>query len=192
MTRQYVDAFIAKDAKAMFFVVGNTGANGIQPRPSDAQYAASKGMILGNHTWDHKDLTTLSSTGQTDEMQRQKDLAQTTTGQTERTVRPPYGSYTSTTYMLARNLGMELVTWTDDTKDWQDPSASTTVNFVLSRASNQDIFLMHDGHANTLTAIPQILDGLKSRGLCVGKLVPATTSIPNEWGDPQFVKVVPF
>lgn len=192
MTREYVDAFIAKDAKAMFFVVGNTGANGIQPRPSDAQYAASKGMILGNHTWDHKDLTTLSSTGQTDEMQRQKDLAQTTTGQTERTVRPPYGSYTSTTYTLARNLGMELVTWTDDTKDWQDPSASTTVNFVLSRASNQDIFLMHDGHANTLTAIPQILDGLKSRGLCVGKLVPATTSIPNEWGDPQFVKVVAF
>jgi len=176
----------------MFFFVGNTGANGLQPRPADAQYAASKGMLLGNHTWDHTDLTTLSSAGQTDEMKRQKDLALSTTGQTEQVMRPPYGDYTSTTYTLARNLGMELVTWTDDTKDYTDPAVSTTVNFVLSRASNQDIFLMHDGHANTLAAIPQILDGLKSRNLCVGKIIPATTSIPNEWGDPQFVRVVPF
>jgi peptidoglycan/xylan/chitin deacetylase (PgdA/CDA1 family) len=125
-------------------------------------------------------------------MKQQKDLALSTTGQTEQTIRAPYGSYTATTYTLARNLGMELVTWTDDTKDYTDPSVSTTVNFVLNRAANQKIFLMHDGHANTLAAIPQILDGLKARNLCPGKIVPASTSIPNEWGDPQFVRVVPF
>jgi peptidoglycan-N-acetylglucosamine deacetylase len=193
LTRQYVDAYVNKGAKTMFFFIGTDGGDhGMQPRPSDAQYAASKGMVIGDHTWDHKDLATLSSTAQTDEMKRQKDLAQSLTGQTETVMRAPYGSYTSTTYTLARNLGMELVTWTHDTKDWQNPSVSTIVNFVLNNARDQTIFLMHDGHANTLSAIPQILDGLKSRGFCSGKIVPATTSIPNEWDDPQFVKVVPF
>jgi peptidoglycan/xylan/chitin deacetylase (PgdA/CDA1 family) len=196
LTRQYVDAFTAKGSQAMFFFVGvspNTGW-GMQARPSDAQYAASKGMVLGDHTWDHKDLATLTNTAQQDEIRRQKDLAQSLTSQTETVIRAPYGSYTGQTYTNARAVGMELMTWTDDTKDWQDPAVSTTVNFVLNRAANQKIFLMHDGHANTLSAIPQILDGLKARNLCVGKIVPTdgSSQIPNEWGDPQFVRVVPF
>jgi len=188
MTRYYVDAFTARDEKAMFFFVGDH----VQARPSDAQYASSNGMVIGNHTWDHPDMATLSSAAQSDQLKRGKDIVHSTTGQVEDVFRPPYGSYTATTYTLARNLGMALVSWTDDTKDYTDPSTAATVNFVLSRAADQKIFLMHDGHANTLAAIPRILDGLKAIGLCSGKIVPSTTPIPDEWGDPQYVRVVPF
>jgi peptidoglycan/xylan/chitin deacetylase (PgdA/CDA1 family) len=188
MTRQYVDAFTARGDKAMFFFIGDN----VQARPSDAQYASSNGMVIGNHTWDHPDLATLPRAAQTDELKRQKDIVQSTTGQAENVFRPPYGAYTGTTYTLARNLGMDLVSWTDDTKDYTDPSTAATVNFVLSRAADQKIFLMHDGHANTLAAIPQILDGLTAKGLCSGKIVPSATPMPNAWGDPQYVRVVPF
>jgi len=172
----------------MFFMMGNH----MEERPSDAAYVVSKGMVLGDHTYDHQDLASLSNTAATSELSRQKTIAQNQTGQIENVFRPPYGSYTGTTYTLGNNLGLSLVSWTHDTKDYTDPPTSQTVNFVLNNAANQRIFLMHDGHANTLAAIPAILDGLKAKGLCSGKIVPATTSIPNEWGDPQFVRVVAF
>lgn len=172
----------------MFFTMGNH----MEERPSDAAYVVSKGMLLGNHTYDHPDLASLSDSAVTSQLSRQKTIAQNQTGQVENVFRPPYGSYTSKTYTLGSSLGLSLVTWTHDTKDYTDPPTSQTVNFVVSNAADQRIFLMHDGHANTLAAIPGILDGLRAKGLCSGKIVPATTSIPNEWGDPQLVRVVAF
>jgi peptidoglycan/xylan/chitin deacetylase (PgdA/CDA1 family) len=188
LTRQYVDAFVAKGAKAMFFMQGNH----LQERPGDAAYVASKGMLLGDHTFDHPDLATLTNAQVTSQLSRQKTIAQNQTGQVEQVFRPPFGSYKASTYDLGNNLNMSLVSWTHDTKDYEDPPTTQTVNFVLNNAKNQTIFLMHDGHPNTLAAIPRILDGLKAKGLCVGKIIPSNTSIPNEWGDPQFVKVVAF
>ena len=71
-------------------------------------------------------------------------------------------------------------------------AVASIVSTVLRRAADQRIILLHDGYANTLHAIPQILDGLRARNLCPGKVVPAATSIPNQWGDAQYVRVVAF
>jgi endo-1,4-beta-xylanase len=187
-TREYADAFAARGAKTMFFFMGNH----MGERPSDAAYVASKGDIIGNHTYDHPDLTTLTDTQVNSQLSRTQTAASSTAGQTPNVFRPPYGSYNSRTYTLGSQLGLNLVSWTHDTKDYNSPPTATTVNFVLSNAADQRIFLMHDGFQNTLNAIPAILDGLKAKGLCSGKIVPSFTSIPNEWGDPQYVRVVAF
>jgi peptidoglycan/xylan/chitin deacetylase (PgdA/CDA1 family) len=187
-TREYVNAFVAKSAKTMFFFKGNA----IEARPSDAAYVASQGMLIGNHTYDHPDLAGLSDAQVNSQLSRTQTLVQNNSGQTPNVFRPPYGSYNSRTYTLGNQLGLSLVSWTHDTKDYNSPATSVTVNYVLNNARDQSIFLMHDGFQNTLNAIPAILDGLKAKGLCSGKIVPAFTSIPNEWGDPQYVRVVAF
>jgi peptidoglycan/xylan/chitin deacetylase (PgdA/CDA1 family) len=172
----------------MFFFKGNA----IEARPSDAAYVANQGMVIGNHTYDHPDLSTLSDSQVNSQLSRTQTLITNNSGQTPNVFRPPYGSYTSRTYTLGSQLGLNLVTWTHDTKDYNSPPTNNTVNFVLSNARDQAIFLMHDGFQNTLDAIPGILSGLQAKGLCSGKIVPSFTSIPNEWGDPQYVRVVPF
>jgi hypothetical protein len=55
------------------------------------------------------------------------------------------------------------------------------------------VVLMHDGHTNTLGAIPGILSGLKSMGLCPGMIVPDPTNADNQFdynGLPMNWKVV--
>lgn len=155
--------------KATFFDVGDRMIE--YPTSAKSQYSA--GMQVENHTQSHADLTLPSQVPIHDLVTTQYSLIQAT-GQIPTFYRPPYGATNSEVSDKASELGLTEVIWTVDTVDWSNPS---TASIVASAATVQPggFILMHDGYANTISAIPQIATMLKNRGLCAGKIVTSTT-----------------
>lgn len=206
MSQQYVNALNAGGAHATFFNIGGTtwdaptGSSHMQQYTSTSAMEIANGNVVGDHTMDHKSLTgastvasPLSDSQITSEIRGQASLALSQTGVTENLFRPPYGDMSAHTFSFVQGLGFTSVMWTYDTNDWKDPTSSAIVSGVLANVQDQSVVLMHDGHANTLGAIPGILSGLKSMGLCPGKIVPDPTNGDNQFdynGLPMNWKVV--
>jgi peptidoglycan-N-acetylglucosamine deacetylase len=151
--------------RATFFVVGRLAA----AYPAIVQRENREGHTVGNHSWDHADLTRLSPAQVESELRRTDDVIQRTIGTTPTQWRPPYGARNAAVVAAARRVGLtSMVLWTVDPRDWADPPATTVRDRVLGAVRPGSVVLLHDGTgANTAAALPPILDGLAARGYCV-------------------------
>jgi peptidoglycan-N-acetylglucosamine deacetylase len=146
---------------ATFFQMGNHR----QEWPALAQRVRAQGNAIGNHTYDHADLTKLSAAKRTWELDN---------GPAARCVRPPYGATNAKVRAAIRARGAREVLWTVDTLDWTRPGAPK----IFTRASgpavhNGSIVLMHDDggdRTETVAALPAIIQALHYRGYVVRKL----------------------
>jgi peptidoglycan-N-acetylglucosamine deacetylase len=81
--------------------------------------------------------------------------------------RPPGGAVDSSVIATAGSLGMRTITWDVDPRDWSTPGTSAIYSNIVANAKPGSIILMHDGggpRGETLAALPQIIDTLRSRG----------------------------
>ena len=193
LTQQYLDTLKTGGANATFFDIGvNVTASWGKPL---VLATLAYGNVIGDHTMTHADLTALTDSQIAQEIGGQKSAVQSVAGYTETMFRPPYGAENQRIFDIAGSLGLTQVTWTYDPTDWASPPTADTVANVLANTHDQAIILMHDGKANTLAAIPQILDGLRQQRLCSGRMVrEASSTLTDPWGGgfPMYVRVVPF
>jgi peptidoglycan/xylan/chitin deacetylase (PgdA/CDA1 family) len=151
---------------ATFFVLGQYA----QAYPWLIQREAADGFTIGVHTWNHPDMQTLSNSQRAWQFsatvqQLHSDLGANTCIWLWR---PPYGSYNGSIIAQAGSFGLTTIVWDDDPADWSQPGTMTIANRVLANVRPGSIILMHDGpagRAQTLAALPYILDGLRKRGL---------------------------
>jgi peptidoglycan/xylan/chitin deacetylase (PgdA/CDA1 family) len=81
--------------------------------------------------------------------------------------RPPGGGVNSSVISTAGSLGMRTINWDVDPRDWSTPGTSAIYNTIVDTAQPGSIILMHDGGGprdETLAALPQVIDTLRSRG----------------------------
>ncbi|WP_138734280.1 polysaccharide deacetylase family protein [Modestobacter excelsi] len=164
-TPDILDTLAAHGVTATFFVVGQmAGAH-----PALVQRESQEGHTIGNHSWDHPDLTTLARAQVESELQDTNDVVTRVTGTTPTQWRPPYGATNSTVEAAASGVGLtSMVLWTVDPRDWADPPATTVRDRVLRAVRPGSVILLHDGTgANTPEALPMILAGLADMGYCV-------------------------
>ena len=158
---------------ASVFPTGKTASTTTIGRQVMATVAAHPDLFtIGNHTWDHPDLTTLDASAVAKELVDTETVVVDLTGRSTRPFfRPPYGTQDLATRQTAGELGWAYtVLWDVDTIDWKPmsdggPTADDIVARVLSRAKGGSIVLMHLGGYETLAALPRIVDGLRARGL---------------------------
>lgn len=156
---------------ATFFNLGQNMA----ARPSLVRQEASAGYVLDNHTWDHKNMTTLPASAQGTEMDRATAEQVSLTGVQPCGFRPPAGNYNSTTLSLAQQRRMTVWTWSVDTEDWKANGSASVywVNRIISLAEQQGrvlthpVVLMHNqpaGNPATVLALPAIIQYFGSHG----------------------------
>ncbi|GAA4720604.1 polysaccharide deacetylase family protein [Phytohabitans rumicis] len=150
----------------------NVGQN-VQNNRSAAQAQVSAGMWVGNHSWNHAHMTSMSQAQMQSDLSQTSNAIQSATGTRPQLFRPPYGETNSTLQSVASSLGMRQVIWDVDSQDWNGASVSQIVS-AASRLQNGQIILMHDGIQNTRDAIAQIMANLSSRNLCPGMISPST------------------
>lgn len=174
-TTALLNALKSGGAKATFFIWGAHA----QQYPSLLQQEAAAGMWIGNHTWDHPHMTQQSTQTMTNEISQTQNIIQQTIGQRPNLFRPPYGETNSTLRSIEQQQGIQAeVLWSHDSQDWNGASTQQIVQ-TASTMTNGSIILMHDGgYQTTVQAVPQILSGLASRGLCPGKIVPGQNLQP--------------
>ena len=150
----------------------NTGQNAAG-NPSLVAAEAAAGMWVANHSYTHPHMLTLSQAQMSSELSRTQTAIQQGGGGTPRLFRPPYGETNATLQSAASTLGLRTLTWDVDSQDWNGASTAQIVQ-AAARLTNGQSILMHDQYATTIAAIPQIVQGLTSRGLCAGMISPST------------------
>ena len=150
----------------------NLGQNA-QSYPSLVQAQVAAGMWVGNHSYTHPHMTTLSSAQMSSEITRTQQAIQAATGSAPKLFRPPYGETNATLKSVEAQNGLTEVIWNVDSQDWNGASTAQIVS-AAGRMQNGDVILMHDQYQTTIQALPQIAQNLKSRGLCPGMISPST------------------
>jgi peptidoglycan/xylan/chitin deacetylase (PgdA/CDA1 family) len=165
-TPRILDILHAKGINATFFMVGKEAKR----YPDMVKRIVNEGNAIGNHSWDHPKLWTLSNAQITQEIISTENEIEQITGQRTTLFRPPYGRVTPADINLIHNMGYRIVDWSVDTLDWKGTSAPTILQYVNKEVSPGGIILEHclagrRGELNgTLQALPQIIDRLQSQG----------------------------
>ncbi len=191
LTRLYVDRLVSLRWPSTFFNVGRQESR----YPDLVRHQAASGMATENHSMTHPSggLTSLKDEQQIlDELQNEQEIHDALVPTAETLVRPPEGRYDTRVASAAARLGLTVVTWTLDTKDWVPGTTANQVVEATREAKDQSIVLMHEGYDSTLAALPQIVANLRAKNLCPGRIVPSRTPSRNEWGLQEYVRVESF
>nr|BAD02384.1 acetyl xylan esterase [Streptomyces thermoviolaceus] len=84
-----------------------------------------------------------------------------------------YGETNATVQSVEAKYGLKEIIWDVDSQDWNGASTDAIVQAV-DRLTDGQIILMHEWPANTLAAIPRIVQTLAAKGLCAGMISPQT------------------
>ncbi|MFE8014650.1 polysaccharide deacetylase family protein [Streptomyces antibioticus] len=156
-----LDTLAEYDVRAMFFVCGEmaTDHKDLLARMAD------EGHVVGNHTWSHPLLTSLTRRQIRSEMARTSEVIEDGYGEPPRWFRAPYGAWNRTTFQLGAELGMEPLAWTVDTLDWTAPGTGTIVSRVQDGAGPGVVVLSHDAGGDRSQSVaalrrylPRLLD----------------------------------
>lgn len=154
-TDRLLDCLEANNAKATFFMVGKE----ILSFPDEVKRMKALGCELGNHTYDHTDLATLSASDISSQISRVDQELVNLTGQGATVVRPPYGSVNDT---VKATVGTPMILWSIDTLDWKTQDVQATVEEVMNNVQDGSIILMHDIYSTSVDAaeilIPQLIE----------------------------------
>lgn len=157
-----LDVLAARDVRATFFCLGPL----VSSYPAQARRTVREGHSVGNHSWSHAHLPSLSGTAVRSELERAGEpwwrLARTSPLPF---FRPPYGALGSSVLAGAGAAGYRLtVLWDVDPQDWRRPGASTIAARTVGPMRRGSIVVLHV-QAQTAAALPAILDGLARKGL---------------------------
>lgn len=152
------------NVKATFFLTG-AGANS---HPQIIRNTIAQGHELGNHSYDHKNFTEISTSEMKLQLSRTETIVKKISGRTTKPYfRAPYGSTNSTVLQTVGNEGYTYTFhWTIDTLDWTGNSATTIYNRVMNNLQPGAIVLMHTGYgaSGTVAALDRMIPAIKKQG----------------------------
>lgn len=158
-TSRIVNVLKKYDGRATFFVLGcKLGDVKVQ---SLVKKSFAYGNEIASHTYNHKQLSTLSAEDIKWESEATKSAIKKITGSNPLLTRPPYGACNDS---VKANVDTPLILWSIDTRDWQTRNADSTVNSVLQSVQDGDIVLMHDIYDATASAAEGLIPELINRG----------------------------
>ncbi len=168
-TEQLLQVLRSAGARATMF---NTGAN-VEANPALTRAQLAAGMWLGNHSWDHPHMTTLTAAEQSSQIARTQDVIKRVTGVTPKLFRPPYLETDDALRAIERRYGLREINADVDSRDWDNTSVDQIVENARALQPG-GVILMHDWPPNTLLAVPRIVTELRARGLCPGQISTGT------------------
>ena len=144
----------------------------IEQYPDDVKAIAAAGHELGNHSENHKQMSTLSSEECKKELMTPHEKVKKLTGIDMKVFRPPYGDYNVTLITTVRECGYSPIQWDVDSLDWKDYGVDSIIHTVLDHKhlGNGSIILCHNGAKYTAEALEQLIDGLQSKGFTLVKM----------------------
>ncbi len=159
-TEPILDALKKHNVPATFFVVGHF----LESAPELVKRMAEEGHAVGNHTYHHPDITTVSEEADfRRELADVETLFQEITGkELARYYRPPAGKCVEENLKMARGLGYDTIFWSLAYVDWEEdkqPSHEEAFGKLTGRIHPGAVVLLH----NTSRTNGEILDELLTR-----------------------------
>ncbi|MDE6737553.1 MAG: polysaccharide deacetylase family protein [Lachnospiraceae bacterium] len=159
-TEPILDALKKHDVKATFFVVGHF----LETAPEMAKRMVAEGHAVGNHTYHHLDMPTISDEETfRKELDDVADLFWEITGtELSSYYRPPQGKCNADNLKMAYELGYKTIFWSLAYVDWdqdKQPSHEEAFDKLTTRVHPGAVVLLH----NTSSTNGEILDELLTK-----------------------------
>lgn len=148
---------------ATFFEVGRE----VKRFSAETKALVASGNAIGDHTEDHSNLSQLKPAQQRKQVLDASNAIVAAGAPAPLLFRPPYGGFNHKTLAMLKRQGQLMVMWSVDTSDYARLGVPRIVSAALNGARPGGIILMHDGggdRAETVQALPQIIEGLRQRG----------------------------
>ncbi|WP_409342089.1 delta-lactam-biosynthetic de-N-acetylase [Paenibacillus sp. MBLB4367] len=159
-----LDTLKEKKVPAAFFVTGQF----VREQPELLKRMTAEGHIIGNHSWSHPDMTTISDAKIKEELDKVKEAALRVTGQPDMTfLRPPRGIFSERTLAVTKNMGYTNVFWSLAYMDW-DVNAQKGAQYAYEKVMSQlhpgAVMLLHSISRDNAEALGRIIDGARKQG----------------------------
>ena len=163
-TPQLLDMLSEYGIPATFFLLGKQA----ERYPDTVRRILAEGHEVGNHSYSHPNLRLLSPANKAHEIARTDSILRSL-GANPAFLRPPYGSYDAYTVTAAEELGLGIMLWSLDSRDWKSlpPNYATlrsTRGTIYAPGTLRGIFLFHDSHKRTVDDLPRIVRDLRAGG----------------------------
>jgi peptidoglycan/xylan/chitin deacetylase (PgdA/CDA1 family) len=138
------------DAKAIFFVNGYR----VKQNPDLLKEIHEAGQVIGNHSWDHIDLSKQNEEAVKDQLSRVQQIIEELTGSKPQFFRPPFGASNERVRQIVQDEGMLFMTWSNGSEDWV--KQYQTPEGVIKRVMEQ----LHPGSNILMHELPWTAEGL--------------------------------
>lgn len=155
-TVRILDILEKHQVNASFYVLGIN----VEGNEEVIKRSFKMGNEIGNHSYDHKSLPSLSNEDLYYEVQETNRLIKEVIGENPKSFRPPYGAYNG----IVKAIDMPVVLWDVDTEDWRSRDSEEIIKQVKANAKQGSIILMHDIYQSTADAVEEIIIWLKNEG----------------------------
>lgn len=164
LTAGILDVLKEKQVPAIFFVTGHY----IKTQPELLKRMVSEGHLVGNHSWSHPDMSTLSTERIKQELDQVKSEVSVLTGQKEmKYLRAPRGIFNERSLAVSHQLGYTNVFWSIAYKDWDtndQRGAQYAYDKVMAQMHPGAVILLHSVSRDNAQALGRIIDAAKAKG----------------------------
>lgn len=170
-TEKILDALKENDVKAAFFLVGNY----LESCPDIVKRMVEEGHIVGNHTYHHKDMATLTTEEMfMKELEDLEELYKKIIGSDmPKFYRPPQGKYNEEQLKWAKESGYKTCFWSLAYVDWDEkkqPSKEQAMEKLTKRIHPGAIVLLHSTSSTNAEILDDIIKEWKKMGYEFGEL----------------------
>lgn len=151
--------------RASFFVIGRyldgESARAKTSREVLKQVAAA-GHLIGNHTYDHVSLTSVTRTQVLEQIDRGAASIERTTGKRPILFRPPFGNLDEFGESAVRERGLDLMLWSVEKSDMQRADSHAVFRELVGQIDYKEggIVLLHDVRWTSVAVLRELLDWL--------------------------------
>lgn len=171
-TPQILATLKKHNIKAVFFVLGCQA----KKYPELVKKICDEGHIIGNHTYNHVRISSVSEKKARYEICETNSLIESITGKKPTLMRPPYGDGASSKKLqkIAAEEGMSFFLWTVDPTDWKSRNAEKIIASTESqlgiansgKTQKGGVVLMHDIYPSTADSLEKIISDMERNDYC--------------------------
>ncbi|GGA34148.1 polysaccharide deacetylase family protein [Paenibacillus physcomitrellae] len=159
-TEKIVDILTSSKVAATFLFIGENAKR----NPDAVRYASKQGMSIGNHSWDHQEMTKVAPAEQVQNLSKTVSLLESLTHTAVTLFRPPYGAVDDKLFEVAGKQHMKTLMWNRDPEDWNHKKPEDILRYFHGIEASGGIYVLHEDK-NTVEALPDILKYLKGKSL---------------------------
>jgi len=129
----------------------------VEQYPEYAHMIKDSNQEIGNHSYSHKDMRTLTVEEINMEITKTNEKIHEVLGVKPKYFTPPYGYFDARVLEIAESLKMVTILWSLDTLDWKIKNPNEIIDKIVPNIKNGSIILMHPTESS-LIALPSIIE----------------------------------
>ena len=170
LTPTFLATLKEKGVKGLFFITYDFADR----QPELVRQIIQEGHLVGNHSWSHKNYSTLTAKQAAEDLMKLHDYVKENFDYEMKYFRFPSGNFSEQTLAVVQSMGYKSVFWSYAYKDWltdDQPDPASSEDRLVEAACPGNIYLLHAVSSTNAEIMGRFIDRVRDAGY--------------EWGDPS-------